>query len=76
MPLSRGDWVMPEVHVYVLQGQTLDQKRALIKEITEVFVRNFDVAPGAVRSENHREFEASRRRPAFAGSTVSDKAPP
>jgi phenylpyruvate tautomerase PptA (4-oxalocrotonate tautomerase family) len=39
---------MSNVYVYVAQEQTLDQKRALIKEITDVLVRNIDVAPEAV----------------------------
>lgn len=39
---------MPEVYVYALEGRTLDQKRALVKDITEVVVRHFDVPADAV----------------------------
>jgi phenylpyruvate tautomerase PptA (4-oxalocrotonate tautomerase family) len=34
--------------VFILQGRTLDEKRKLVRELTEVFVRNLDVAPEAV----------------------------
>jgi 4-oxalocrotonate tautomerase len=39
---------MPEVYVYAVEGRTLDQKRALVREITDAVVRNFKVAPEAV----------------------------
>ncbi len=32
---------MPEVIVYALQGRTLDQKRGLVKDITEAVMKNF-----------------------------------
>lgn len=31
---------MPEVVVYILEGRSLDQKRGLIKDITEAVVKN------------------------------------
>src|ERR1700694_2631601 len=39
---------MPEVYVYAVEGRTLDQKRALIKDITDAVVRNFKVDPEVV----------------------------
>ncbi len=39
---------MPEVYVYAVEGRTLDQKRALVREITDAVVRNFKVAPESV----------------------------
>ena len=39
---------MPEVYVYAVEGRTLDQKRALVREITDAVVRNFKVTPEAV----------------------------
>ncbi len=36
---------MPEVYVYAVEGRTLDQKRALIKDITDAVARNFKVDP-------------------------------
>ena len=54
---------MPEVHVFILQGRTLDEKRTLVKELTEVLVRNFDVAPEAVMihiSESSKRLRGKR----------------
>ena len=39
---------MAELHVFIEQGRTLEEKRKLVRELTEVFVRNLDVAPEAV----------------------------
>ena len=39
---------MPEVFVHAVEGRTPEQKRALMKEITDVVVRNFDAPPEAV----------------------------
>ena len=39
---------MPEVYIYAIEGRTIDQKRALVKDITDAVVRNFKVEPGTV----------------------------
>jgi 4-oxalocrotonate tautomerase len=39
---------MPEVYVYAVEGRTAEQKRALMKDITEAVVRNFAVDPEVV----------------------------
>lgn len=39
---------MPEVYVYAAEGRSLDQKRALCKDITDAVVRNFAVPADAV----------------------------
>lgn len=39
---------MPEVVIYALQGRTLEQKRGLVKDITDAVVRNFGAKPDAV----------------------------
>jgi 4-oxalocrotonate tautomerase len=39
---------MPEIHVYAAEGRTLDQKRQLVKDITDAVVRNFVVPPEVV----------------------------
>lgn len=39
---------MPEVVVYALGGRSVDQKRALVKDITNAVVKNYSVEPGAV----------------------------
>lgn len=40
---------MPIVHVEMLEGRSLDQKRALVRELTDVVVRVCDVEPSSVR---------------------------
>jgi 4-oxalocrotonate tautomerase len=39
---------MPEVVVYALGGRSVDQKRALCKEITDAVVKNYNVTAEAV----------------------------
>jgi 4-oxalocrotonate tautomerase len=39
---------MPEVIVYALEGRTLEQKRGLVKDITDAIVKNFGAPPEAV----------------------------
>jgi 4-oxalocrotonate tautomerase len=39
---------MPEVVVYALGGRSVDQKRALCKEITAAVVKNYNVTAEAV----------------------------
>jgi 4-oxalocrotonate tautomerase len=34
---------MPEIYVYVIEGRTVDQKRALVQDITASMVKNFQV---------------------------------
>ena len=39
---------MPEVIVYAVEGRSADQKRALMKDITDAVVKNFGSPPEAV----------------------------
>ena len=39
---------MPEVVIYLAEGRTLDQKRGLMKDITDAVVKNCSVDPGVV----------------------------
>ena len=39
---------MPEVYVHAVEGRSLDQKRALVKDITAAVVKHFNVTPDAV----------------------------
>jgi 4-oxalocrotonate tautomerase len=39
---------MPEIHVFAAEGRTVDQKRQLMKDITDAVVRNFGVPPEVV----------------------------
>jgi 4-oxalocrotonate tautomerase len=35
---------MPEIYVHAVEGRSLDQKRALVRDITAAVVKNFNVA--------------------------------
>jgi 4-oxalocrotonate tautomerase len=39
---------MPEVVVYAMSGRSLEQKRGLVKDITDAVVKNLGAAPEAV----------------------------
>jgi 4-oxalocrotonate tautomerase len=39
---------MPEIIVYAIEGRSLEQKRGLVKDITDAVVRNFAVPVEAV----------------------------
>lgn len=39
---------MPEVVIHLAEGRTVDQKRALMKDITDAVVKNANVKPEAV----------------------------
>ena len=39
---------MPEIIVYAVEGRTAEQKKSLMKDITDVVVRNFEVPAEAV----------------------------
>ena len=39
---------MPEVIVYAVAGRTIDQKRALVKDISDAVVKNFGAPLDAV----------------------------
>jgi 4-oxalocrotonate tautomerase len=39
---------MPEVHVFAAEGRTPEQKKALMKDITDAVVKNFGAAAEAV----------------------------
>jgi len=63
---------MPEVYVHAVEGRTLDQKRMLVKEITDAVVKNFNVKPEAVLVqivESSKEFKAK------GGFLFSDRPP-
>jgi 4-oxalocrotonate tautomerase len=39
---------MPEIYVYAIEGRTLEQKRGLVKDITDAVVKNFKAPAEAV----------------------------
>jgi 4-oxalocrotonate tautomerase len=63
---------MPEIHVFAAEGRTLDQKRQLMKDITDAVVRNFGVAPEAVVVQI---IEAPKTNKSRGGILFSEQAP-
>ena len=61
---------MPEIYVHAVKGRSLDQKRALIKDITDAVVKNFDVTAEAVLVEI---IESSRDNKAKGGVPFSER---
>ena len=61
---------MPEIYVHAVKGRSLDQKRALIKDITDAVVKNFDVTADAVLIEI---VETSRDNKAKGGVLFSER---
>jgi 4-oxalocrotonate tautomerase len=63
---------MPEIYVYAVEGRTIDQKRSLVKDITEAVVRNFKVTPEAVMVQI---MESPKDSKAKGGFLFSDRPP-
>ena len=61
---------MPLVTVKALEGRTIEQKRALVKDITEAVVKNFNVEPEAVTIDIA---EYSKDNLAKAGTLFMDR---
>ena len=64
---------MPEVYIYAIEGRTIDQKRRLVKEVTEAVARNLDVPEDAVLIQL---LESSRDAKAKGGVLFSDRPAP
>ena len=55
---------MPEIYVHAVEGRTIEQKRSLVKDITDAVVRHFKVPAEAVMVQYHGKsegFEGERR---------------
>ena len=61
---------MPSVTVKAIEGRTMEQKRGLVKDITDAVVKNFKVEPDAV---NIDIIEYSRENLAKAGQLIIDR---
>jgi 4-oxalocrotonate tautomerase len=61
---------MPEVYVYAVEGRSLDQKRALVKDITDAVVKNFKVGADAVMVQI---VESSKENKAKGGVLFSER---
>ncbi|MFC1891569.1 tautomerase family protein [Thermodesulfobacteriota bacterium] len=64
---------MPQVTVKCIEGRTIDQKRGLVKDITEAFVKHFDVEGDKVGIEI---IELSKDNLARSGQLFIDQKPP
>jgi 4-oxalocrotonate tautomerase len=48
MRADLGGSSVPEIYVHAVEGRTLDQKRALVRDITAAVVKNFNVPADSV----------------------------
>jgi 4-oxalocrotonate tautomerase len=53
---------MPEVTIEMFQGRSLDQKRALVKDVTDAIVRNCDVPADAVTIIIHENARSDKAK--------------
>ncbi len=63
---------MPEVHIYLAEGRTVDQKRKLAREVTDAVTRNLNVPPEVVVVQ----FVESARDSKARGGVLFSDAPP
>lgn len=63
---------MPFVHVYAYDGRTVDQKRALVRGVTDAICRAYDVEPETVQVYI---FDHPRDSAAHAGVLAIDEPP-
>jgi 4-oxalocrotonate tautomerase len=61
---------MPEVYVHAVEGRSLEQKRALVQDITAAVVKHFGVAADAVLVQI---VESSRENKAKGGVLFSER---
>jgi len=61
---------VPEIIIYLAEGRTVDAKRAVVKDITDTIVRNFNVAADAVAIQI---VEAPRENKAKGGKLFIDR---
>jgi 4-oxalocrotonate tautomerase len=63
---------MPEIHIYAVEGRTLEQKRQLVRDITDAVVRNFAVPADVVVIQI---IEAPKTSKARGGVLFSEQPP-
>ena len=61
---------MPEIVVFAAEGRTLDQKRGLVRDLTEAMVKNFNVGAEHVVVQI---VEAPKTNKAIGGVLMSEK---
>ncbi|MBL8705555.1 MAG: tautomerase family protein [Rhodospirillales bacterium] len=62
---------MPEVFVYAIEGRSIEQKRSLVKKITDAVVEDYKVGPDAV---SVILIDTPKSMRAKAGVLLSDKS--
>ncbi len=60
---------MPIVHIHMWKGKTVDQKRAMAKEVTDALCKTLDVTPDMVIIQ---VIELPKENVAVAGKLTSD----
>ena len=63
---------MPEVFVYAVEGRSIEQKRGLVKDITDAVVRHFKVPADSVMVQI---LESPKTLKAKGGVLFSDRPP-
>jgi len=61
---------LPILQIHLLQGRTLEQKKRLVKEVTEAVCRSLDAQPEQVRIILA---EMAREEYSIAGTLLSDR---
>jgi 4-oxalocrotonate tautomerase len=61
---------VPEIIVYAVEGRSVEQKRALVKDLTAAIVKNFDAPAEAVTVQI---IEAPKSSKAKGGVLFSDR---
>jgi 4-oxalocrotonate tautomerase len=63
---------MPEIYVHMVEGRSLEQKRGLIRDITDAVVRHIMVDPAAVMVQI---VESAKENKAKGGILFSERPP-
>lgn len=63
---------MPEIYVHMVAGRSLEQKRGLIRDITDAVVRHIKVDPAAVMVQI---VESAKENKAKGGVLFSERPP-
>jgi 4-oxalocrotonate tautomerase len=61
---------MPEIYVHAVEGRTLEQKRGLVRDITEAVVKHFNVSADRVMVQI---VESPKENKAKGGVLFSDR---
>ena len=61
---------MPEIYVHAVEGRTLDQKRAMVRDITAAVVKNFNVPAASVMVQI---IESTKENKAKGGVLFSER---